>query len=78
MILISDDFQIGPDGAYEHTVEHIAEQEFNEQITNPEEAFFHFTDKDIWIQGFLAGYKLADPKPKFISLQQLKDIEKTS
>ena len=70
---ISDNFQIGPDGAYEHDfqtkpgfiekrmeqmLEITAREEYNKQIGNKDseaEAFFHYTDKDIWIAGFKAG-----------------------
>ena len=74
---ISDDFQIGPDGAYEHTeedefynwdvtlnddeplLEHLANEAF--KSVGDEGLFPNHTDKDIWVNGFKAGY-LADKK----------------
>jgi hypothetical protein len=54
---ISDDFQIGPDGAYEHTDQYtwekIAEEQFKR--VGDEGLFPNHTDKDIWMSGFVAA-----------------------
>jgi hypothetical protein len=61
---VSDDFQIGPDGAYEHTDdtmwEKIAEEQFKH--VGDEGLFPNHTDKDIWISGFVAAMKQAKPE----------------
>lgn len=68
-LYISDNFQIGPDGAYEHDfqtkpgfVERRMEQMLDitarEEFKNvgDEGLFPNHTDKDIWMSGFKAGY----------------------
>ena len=54
---ISDNFQIGPDGAYEHvdqnTWEEIASEQF--KYVGDEGLFPNHTDKDIWMSGFVAA-----------------------
>ena len=57
---VSDDFQIGPDGAYEHSdeytqeeLEKLAEEQF--KYVGDEGLFPNHTDKDIWVSGFVAA-----------------------
>lgn len=64
---VSDDFQIGPDGAYEsytkpgfmdRRMEQMLEITANEEFkkVDDEGLFPNHTDKDIWINGFKAGF----------------------
>lgn len=54
---ISDDFQIGPQGAYEHTDQYVWEKIAEEQFKYVGDVglFPNHTDKDIWMSGFVAA-----------------------
>lgn len=40
------------------TVEEIARS----KVPNEEDSFFHYSDQNIWVEGFVAGYNSAKPK----------------
>lgn len=56
---ISDDFQIGPDGAFEYQEAVRMEEIANEQFKNvgDEGLFPNHTDKDIWVNGFVSAFE---------------------
>jgi hypothetical protein len=56
---ISDDFQIGPDGAFEYQEALRMEEIANEQFKNvgDEGLFPNHTDKDIWVNGFVSAFE---------------------